>query len=285
MRAIIFTGLLSLLLLSCLREKYSGEDCRQNIRFQMLDVPYVYHDEEAVSYRPYYTFTEQLNLFVFTEEQLYSTAEYDYEYCKTHPVIPYDLEGDRYTALFVANLFDPKELNWAFMDGQLKTWFSIVDYEEPPVLLAAKAMVEMEEVPVEMRLLVSRLEIFLTNPPAWVTGLDLTVRNIAGSVSTDLVLGDTTHIRKQVWLDYEESGMYKFGLNTFPTYADQRALLTIGLLGASAASPILVDDNRLHLLPGFITRLNIDFGQDGKIVISVEVNGRWEVVDGGHIII
>ena len=43
-------------------------------------------------------------------------------------------------------------------------------------------------------MMVSRLEIQLTNPPAWVTGIEVTVRDIAATVSTDFILGGTTHI-------------------------------------------------------------------------------------------
>lgn len=41
--------------------------------------------------------------------------------------------------LFVANLYSPKELQWNYHAGHLEAVFSILDYEEPPVLLAAIA--------------------------------------------------------------------------------------------------------------------------------------------------
>lgn len=284
-----YSGIIWIVLLfcSCLRENNNGDDCRTRLLFDMKDVSYVYEEDEAIGYRPYYVFTEQLDLFLFSVERIDRSFRFDYKYCKTHPVIPVDADVNSGYYLFVANLFDPRELNWAFDQGKLKAWFSIVDYEEPPVLLAADSNLTVAQgtIPVSLRMLVSRLEIRLTNPPAWVKGLDVNVRNIAGTVSTDFSLGDTTHIYKQIGFDNHGPGVYEFGVNTFPTYAGKTALLRIDFIGTTEVSPILVDDSHLNLLPGVITLLNIEFEGENKITVSVEVNGKWEIVDGGTIII
>lgn len=284
----LFVGGIVCLLLSCLREKYTGEDCWREVNFHMQDVPYALQPNGAVEYRPYSVFTEQLDLFVFAGEKLWKTQRYDYNYCQTHSFIPLHLE--RYQQeeyLFVANLYDPKELDWAFVDGRLRAWFSIVNYEEPPVLLAATSKINerQDTIPVELLLMISRLEIRLTNPPVWVSGLNLVVRDVAASVTTGFHLSDTTHIQKQVWFENQGAGTYEFGLNTFPTYPDRQAALSINLLGTSEATPILVEDSRLKLLPGYVTRLEIAFETESKITVSIEVHGKWEIVDGGHIII
>ena len=94
-----------------------------------------------------------------------------------------------------------------------------MDHEEPPVLLAATSRVEAskDSVSVGLQMMVSRLEIQLTNPPAWVTGIEVTVRDIAATVSTDFILGGTTHITKQIGFDNQGIGDYWFGVNTLPT--------------------------------------------------------------------
>lgn len=270
---------------SCLPEKYKGEDCLKEVQFVMKDVPYVFVDGEGVEYRPYYTFIEQLDLYLFAYQQLHESFKYDFAYCREHPIITPRVDYNSEQALFVANLYHPRELAWEYRNNQLEAVFSIIDFEEPPVLLAAIADVVQETIPIELRMLISRLEIRLTNPPAWVTGLDVTVRNIAASVSTSYALQDTTHIRKQLFFDNQGPGTYQLGVNTFPTYSGNAAILTIKPFGVSETSPILVDDDRLHLLPGVITRLDIVYDTEEKITIAVEIDGKWEIVDGGSIII
>lgn len=287
MKAIWSIGLCAFLLTACLREQNNTEDCRADLFFLMQNVPYVFEGEKIVGYRSYYFFVEQLELFLFDETAITSSYRYDYTYCRRHPVIPLTAEISPRWYLFIANLYDPKELNWTFQEGELQVWFSIVDHEEPPVLLAATSRVESSEdsVLVGLRIMVSRLEIQLTNPPAWVTGIEVTVRDIAATVSTDFTLGDTTHITKQIGFDNQGPGNYWFGVNTFPTYQDKTAYLSIDLLGGSETAPISVEEQRLHLIPGVITRLNIEFETDEKMIISVEIDGKWEIIDGGNIII
>lgn len=281
----LMMGCVILLAGGCLREKYSGEDCRRDIAFVMKDVAYVFVDDEAVAYRPYYTFIEQLDLYVFGEGKVAQRSRYGFAYCREHPVIRQRVDYNSEDALFVANLYNPKELAWEYRDGQLTAVFSIIDFEEPPVLLAAVSPLTGDSVPVELRMLVSRLEIRLTNPPAWVSGLEVTVRNIAGTVATDYSLGDTTHIVKEMRFDIQGAGEYRFGVNTFPSYSHRPALLSIMPVGTSETLPILVEDDRLHLLPGVVTRIDIAYDKDEKITVAIEVDGKWEVVDGGSIII
>lgn len=275
------------LTLGCLKEKYRGEHCLRKVAFEMKEVPYVVVGEDVVGYRPYYTFIERLDLFVFSEQLQEYHFKYDFAYCREHAVIAETVGYDAGEALFVANLYDPKELNWGYENGELKAVFRIVDYEEPPVLLAAVADIgnRQDSVPVELRLLISRLEIKLENPPAWMVGLKVNVRNIAASVSLDYRLGDTTHIDKQLFFDNQGPGTYWLGVNTFPTYSDKPALLILDPIGTEPTAPIVVDDTRLHLLPGVITRLNLAFDSMENITISVKIDGKWEIVDGGSIII
>lgn len=79
--------------------------------------------------------------------------------------------------------------------------------------------------------------------------------------------------------------IYRTGVNTFPTYPDLPALLNVRLVGTQAVAPIIVDDSRLHLIPGNITQIDIVFENEGHLKLSIEINGKWEVIDGGHIII
>lgn len=285
MRYSLMIGCFVLLAGGCIREKYTGGDCRRDVAFVMKDVPYVFVGEEAVAYRPYYTFVEQLELYVFGAGRMEQRAGYGFAYCREHPVIPQNVGDNSEEALFVANLYSPRELAWEYHGGRLTAVFSIVDFEEPPVLLAAMVPLTGDTVPVELRMLVSRVEIRLTDPPAWVSGLEVTVRNIAGTVSADYSLGDTTHIVKQIRFDNQGAGEYQSGVNTFPSYAGRPALLTITPVGTSEASPIVVEDDRLHLLPGVVTRIDIVYDKDEKITIAIEADGKWEVVDGGSIII
>lgn len=287
MKQLILIACLLSLSVACIREKHDGDACTQALAFVMKDVPYVFVDGEAVEYRPYYTFIEQLELYVFADSRLSEHFRYGFDYCRQHPVLPIAAPLDSRQVLFAANVHDPKALSWSFRDGQLHTDFSIIDYEEPPVFLAAVAALDGvgDSIPVELRMLVSRLEIRLTNPPAWITGLDVTVRNIAGKISDNYLLGDTTHITTQLALAYEGPGTYLFGVNAFPTYRDKAASLTITPVGPSTVAPILVEDSRLHLLPGVITRLEIVYETEEKITVSININGKWEVADGGSIII
>ena len=283
----IIGGCVLLLLAGCLHEVYRGDDCLWDEHFVMRDIPYVFVGKEAVDYRPYYTFIEQLDLFIFSEQHLEQYDSYNFEYCREHPVITQEVDDNSRDVLFVANLYSQKELQWNYHAGHLEAVFSILDYEEPPVLLAAIADIasRRDSVPVELRLMVSRLEIYLVNPPSWLVGLDVLVHNIAGTVSTDYVLGDTTYIHKALFFDNQGSGAYLSGVNTFPTYSGKAALLKITPLGMSGITPILVEDGRLHFFPGVITRVEIVYDADEKITISIRTDGKWEVIDGGSIII
>lgn len=283
----ILIGGIALLAMGCLREHFRGEDCSYQAQFVMKDVPYAFVNEEIVGYRPYYTFIEQLDLYVFVDQRPQRNGEFDFAYCREHPVITREVDYNSHEALFIANMYSPREVSWSYRDGELEAVFSIIDNEEPPVLLTAIAHTSprQDSIPVELRMLVSRVEIKLVNPPASVVGLDISVSNIAGSVSTSYALGDTTHIHKQLFFDNQPGGNYQFGVNTFPTYAGKNALLAITPIGVSGTAPILVEDSRLQLLPGVITRVDIIYDASQNITIAIEVNGKWEIVDGGSIII
>lgn len=288
MMRMLFTGLICVLSAACLRENYDVEECRNEVVFKMEDIPYVFQGNEAVAYRPYYMFTESLNLFVFAEERLQKTNVYDYEYCRSHSMIPYVTQPGEQSFLFVANLYDPKELDWRFVNGELQATFSILNHEEPPLLLASRVKADIGEdvlLPVELYMLVSRLEIRVDRPPVWMTGLDVRVSHIAGSITSGFMLGDTTYIFKHLEAGTPAPSVFEAGINTFPTYPGTPALLEIQLTGTAAVSPILVDDDRLHLVPGVITRVNILFESESEVKVSLEVDGKWEIVDGGHIII
>ncbi len=284
----LFAGMILFLSVACLREDYNEEDCQKKVVFEMEDIPYIFQGNDTAVYRPYYKFVENLNLFVFAEERLQNIEIYNYEYCRNHPFIPYLTPiGERYF-LFVGNLYDPKELDWKFIDGELQAVFSIIDHEEPPLLLTAKKKADIREeilLSIELYMLVSRLEVKVDNPPDWMTGLDVQVGNVAGSITADFILGDTTHIFKHLKVEHPVSDVFWSGINTFPTYPERAASLNIKLTGKTGISPFLVDDDRLHLVPGTITRVNILFETESQVEISVEVNGKWEIVDGGHIII
>lgn len=288
MKYIIIIGLVLLLANACIREKYDADECRSQIDFVMLDVPYIFDGEEATGYGPYYNFTRQLELFVFSGQRLAASTRYNYQYCRDHRVIPYVTDYGEQYFLFVSNLYDPKELDWSFLDDSLKVVFRIVGNEEPPVLLAdvVRATVDgADSIRVGLKMLVSHIEIRVENPPLWVTGLDVNVSNVAAAVTPELELSDTTHIFQQVRLDNQGPGTYVSGINTFPTYPGQTALLNIRLIGKQGVAPIIVDDDRLRLQPGVITRLNIRFETEEDIRVSVEVLGKWEIADEGHIII
>lgn len=287
MKYIIVIGCIVCLSTACLRERYEDADCLRMVFFNMEDVPYILEGEEVAGYRPYYFFTERLDLFVFSGQSLERTVNYDYEYCRTHAVIPLVADRGERDFLFVANLYDPQNLSWRYQGNRLEGTFYIRDNQEPSLFLSAVVATrsERDTLPVNLQLQVSRLEIRLINPPAWVHGIDITVRNIPGTISTLGQLGDTTHISKKMGFNNQGNGTYWFGINTFPSYPEKAASVNIDLLGTSETAPIVVEDERLHLLPGVITRLGIAFKTEHDVEISVEIDGKWEVIDGGNIII
>lgn len=288
MKMYLLSGFILLLAVSCIRENAVDNYCREQLVFEMKDVPYLFKGDTALAFRPYYQFTERLDLFVFEGQRLRDAVTYSYEYCLEHPFIPYQaVRGDQ-QFLFVSNLYDPKELDWKFKDGHLQAVFSILDNEEPPVLLCSiteAAVNKSDTLPVGLRMLVSRLEIRVDNPPAWVTGLDVTLSNVAGTVTSGLELGDTTHINRRVDINNLGAGTYWVGVNTFPSYPNSPALLKIELVGTSQIAPILVDDDRLQMLAGIITRVSIAFQSESQISVSIEIDGEWKIIDGGNIII
>lgn len=281
-------GFLLVLFQSCIRETYHETDCLSEIDFKMSDIPYVFHDNEGPDYAPYYRFTEQLNVFAFEGGKLRNSVVYDYQYCKDHPVISFSTVFGFYQFLFVANLFDPKVLDWSFEQGRLNAVFSILHNQEPSPLLIALNRLEFykkQEMAVGLHLLISHLEIRLERPPAWVKGLEVNIRDVARTIDAQWKLRDTTHIQKVFPIENPDSGTFRFGINTFPTFPEHPAIVEMRLIGGEKISVLLVDDDRLHLTPGIITRLSIAFQDEGKVEIAVEVDGKWEIVDEGNIII
>lgn len=140
-----------------------------------------------------------------------------------------------------------------------------------------------------MGLLVSRIELTLKNIPAGISRIEAPVSNTSSGIGfygyLKVILGDTTHIFKHLEVSGPVASTFGSGINTFPTYPETPALLNIQLTGGAEISSILVDDDRLHLVPGIITRVNILFETENEVKISLEVDGKWEIVDGGHIII
>lgn len=272
----------------CLREKYDAGNCSGEVFFHMEDVPYRFEGEEVTGYRPYSAFTEKLHILAFADQHLEKVQQYGYQYCREHFYIPWETGFGRQTFLFVANLYDEKELDWTFAGDTLDVVFSIVDHEEPPVLLAAVKEADLtapDTLGIGLRLMVSRLEIQLENPPAWVTGLWINVREVAAKMTINGDLQDTTSIRKELPLQHEGAGTYWTGINTFPTYPGSPALVDVRLTGEYEVLPLAIADERLHFQPGRIIRVNIRFETEQDITISVKIVKEWEIVDGGHIII
>lgn len=203
-------------------------------------------------------------------------------------LIPYKADPGLYSFLFVANLYDQEGLGWTFENGLLEAVFSIRNHEEPPVFLVSNdtaTKYRADTVPVQLQMLVSRFEIQVENPPAWVTGLDVSLSRVAASVTSGFVLGDTTYIRKQISLDAQGGEYLPDRCKYFSDLSGSACLLNVRLVGTQAVAPIIVDDSRLHLIPGNITQIDIVFENEGHLKLSIEINGKWEVIDGGHIII
>lgn len=285
MKGWIFTGLIGFFLVSCLKEPSCRIPGKYEAEFEMRDIPYVFNNETG-GIIPYYTLVNKLSLFVFREQMQDTVLVYDQEYCREHPVIPLEIGSGHHHFLFAANLVTPEELSWSFDNEHLDAVFSIVDNEEPPVLLTAIEGAEVERdfsVPIDLKMLVSRVEIRLDNPPAWISGLNVDIENVAATITTDMQLEGTTHIIQHLAFDNQGAGTYWLGVNAFPTYPDKPAVLTVQFTGNAAPNPLVLDDDRLHLTSGVITRLLISFKPEGNVVTSLQVNGAWEVIDEGKI--
>ena len=170
---------------ACMDEKC---DClpEEGIAFMMKDVAYLFEGNEAIGYRPYYTLTDRLDILAFQNSQRDTTFSFDYAYCKEHPVIPVKLTPGKYQFLFVANLLDEKAMSWKSTSGEgLTATFRILENREPAVYLAAIRTADLwtiSQLPVQLRMLVSRLEMKVVNPPEWITGLEFRVEHIAGKI-------------------------------------------------------------------------------------------------------
>lgn len=277
-----------LLCLACMEE--NDCPCLKNIAvdFEMLDIPYVLEGKEEPGYRPYYVLTNRLDILAFRGTLLDTTAAYGYDYCREHPLIPFPLRAGSYELLFVANLSDHRALSWDFEGNRLQVMFRLVDHEEPPVYLADRKAPDVYEpivLPVALRMLVARLEVEIVNPPAWVKGVKLHISRIAASMTLDGTLRDTSSIDKEVEWTHTGEGSYGIGVNTFPTYLEEPALVDVQLQGNNRADPLIIDDDRIHFVPGKIIRLSVVFESENRVSVSVEVDGKWEVIDEGEIII
>lgn len=271
---------------ACVREGDREYTCPGNVLFDMQDVAYVFQNDSAIDYRPYYEFARQLDILAFRNGGLDTSVIYDYQFCRDHQLIPFSLPLDQYSFLLIANLFDPKAIEWSYEKNELSVKLSILDNEEPPIYLASIKSTPRQfytEVPVVLKLLVSRLEIELINPLPWVTGVRVAVRNIAASITNRYVLSDTTSIFKNIQIDNTGPGTYHLGVNAFPTYEGQAASLSINMIGNQQIAQYVINDELLHLYPGIITRLQIEFNNSGAITVNIEIDGKWVVVDEGII--
>lgn len=271
------------------------------VGFEMEDVAYIFEGEEATGYGPYYFFTDLLDIRVFKQKRADTLFSYDYNYCRKHNVIPVRLSPGSYDFLFVANLLDTKMLSWKYTDsGKLTANFHLSDHREPPVYLAAIRQANVYrpvELPVELQMLVSRLELKLVNPPAWITGFRFVVRHIAGKIEIsgagekngrkenvlEIELKDTASVYKTAGLEYTGPGEYWVGVNAFPTYDDSPAIVDVKLLGREKTAQFVIEDDRLKFEPGRIIRVSVLFEAENKISVSIEIAGKWEVIDEGKI--
>lgn len=62
-------------------------------------------------------------------------------------------------------------------------------------------------------------------------------------------------------------------------------ILMLWRVYTSQASQIQVDDDRLQMLVEIVTRVAIMFESESQVSVAIEVEGKWEVGDGGHTII
>lgn len=277
----------------CSREVAGAEG-----RFKMQDVAYAFEGAEAADYKPYYNFTDRLELLAFRENHIDTSFVYDYNYCREHPVISEFLRPGSYYFLFAGNLLDHKLMNWQFMDsGILQAVFRIEDHLEPPVYLIdilRGNLWGVVDLPVQLQMIVSRLEIKVINPPEWVTGLEFSVQQIAREIrirrnnymqldGLESELSDTTSVYKTTDLKYIGPGDYWVGVNTFPTYKDHPAVVDVKLKGAEKVSQFVINDNRLLFRPGQIVRMSILFETESTIRVSVEIKEKWEIIDEGRV--
>ena len=73
------------------------------------------------------------------------------------------------------------------------------------------------------------------------------------------------------------------GMTTFPTYENFPALVDIKLKGENRLNQLVIDDRRLSFRSGRITRVSLEFTTENTVSVSVEINGKWEVIDEGEI--
>lgn len=77
-------------------------------------------------------------------------------------------------------------MSWKSTSGEgLTATFRILENREPAVYLAAIRTADLwtiSQLPVQLRMLVSRLEMKVVNPPEWITGLEFRVEHIAGKI-------------------------------------------------------------------------------------------------------
>lgn len=296
----LMIGIFVCLFTSCMDEASCPCLGEAKVTFDMKDIPYIFEGNETIGYRPYYTLVDRLNILTFRERCLDTAFVYDYNYCKGHPDISMFLKPGSYHFLFVGNLFDHKTMSWKFTEtGKLEAIFRILDHREPDVYFVALSSANLygfTELPLRLQMLVSRLEIKVVNPPEGVTGFDFSVHNIAREIivegknedsgkeiSPESKLNDTTSVYKTTEFKYAGPGEYWVGVNTFPTYEELPALVDVQLKGSSKINQLVINDDRLVFRSGRIIRLSILFVTEDSVTVSVEVNGKWEIIDEGKI--
>lgn len=279
-------GWMALFMVSCLDDKDCGCAATTEVFFEMKDVAYIFDGNEIVGLQPYNRVTDRLDIFAFKKEVLDSIAVYDYEYCQNHTVIPYVSKPGSYTFLFIANLFDRKALHYEITPEKMTAWLRIMDHDEPPVYLVdIQPAIVFGQVfsAVELQMLVSRLEVQVINPPAWVEGFHFIVSHIAARINNYNELQDTTSIYKTVPISLVTANKAWVGINTFPTYPGIPAVVSIQLRGGGNINQLVINDERLVFRSGRIIRLSVEFEGESSVKISLNINDKWEIIDEGKI--
>lgn len=288
MKWIIYIGILLLLLESCVKESICPCLSEGGLEFRMKDIPVTIEGDSVETYSPYNKIATQIAIMGFYREALDTTLHYDYEYCQSHYILPFPLKTwGSYEFLIIGNLMDEKAMSWKYNEeGRLLVMFRIVNHEEPSIYLVANKRVNYYRpvrIPVALKMLVARLEVKMVNPPAWVTGVDFVVSQVADRITNTFQLQDTTSIYKSFSFQQGEQYASWLGVNTFPNYSNEPALVDIKLKGSERIAHFIVNDDRIHLQPGKIVRMTIEFENNTIVNISVEVDGKWEEINEGHI--
>lgn len=270
---------------ACVREGDRSYTCQHTWKLDMLPVPYVLEQVDTVGYKPYYEFVNTLDILCFQEGKIVDKATFDYEYCRNTPVIVFQNDVAQPAFLLVANLLDPKAMSWTFDNGRLGAEFTILNHREPSVYLAAVAYGKEEsEIPVQLNMLVAHLVVEVVNPQSWMKDVVIRVENVVGKITTNYQYRDTTYIEKSAPLN-EDGINSTVGINTFPTYPGHSAQLSISFRGDKATANYVIANNQVYFTPHGVIYVRIVFEDVNSIKVFMTVNGKWQIIDEGHIVI